>query len=129
MAFTYSEAVAGVYADPKDEVRFLVMDTVQQERSLSDEEIYYLLDFFDGSIYLAAAQGALHLSIAYAQLSAVTSKSVGDLSISLSYQNTAAEYKALSARLRLGRINNNLSVYYVDSDAQFALGQFDEHRP
>jgi len=129
MAFTYSEAVAGVYADPKDEVRFLLMDTVQQERSLSDEEINYLLEFFDGSIYLAASQGALHLAIAYAQLSAVTSKSVGDLSISLSYQNTSAEYKSLAAKLRLGKINNNLSVYYVDADAQFAIGQFDEHRP
>jgi hypothetical protein len=129
MAFTYSEAVAGVYADPKDEVRFLLMDTVQQERSLSDEEINYLLEFFDGSIYLAASQGALHLAIAYAQLSAVTSKSVGDLSISLSYQNTAAEYKSLAAKLRLGKINNNLSIYYVDADAQFAIGQFDEHRP
>jgi len=129
MTFSYSEAVSGVYADPKDEVRFLVMDTVEQERSLSNEEIYYLLDFFDGSVYLAASQGATHLAIAYAQLSAVTSKSVGDLSLSLSYQNTAAEYKELAKRLKLGRISNTLSAYFVESDTQFSIGQFDELRP
>ena len=129
MAFTYTEPVAGVYTYPKDEVRFLVMDTVQQERSLSDEEIIYLLDFFDGSVYLAASQGALHLAIAYAQLSAVTSKTVGDLSISLSYQNTSAEYKILAAKLKLGKIGTSLSAYYVAADSQFSIGQFDELRP
>jgi hypothetical protein len=129
MSFSYSEAVNGVYTSPKDEVRFLLMDTIVAEQNLSDEEIYYLLEFFDGSVYLAAAQGAMHLAVAYAQLSAVTSKSVGDLSISLSYQNTSAEYKALASRLRMGKMNNNLSVYYVESDAQFAVGQFDENRP
>jgi hypothetical protein len=129
MAFTYSEAVNGVYADPKDEVRFLLMDTVEQERSLSDQEIYYLLDFFDGSVYLAASQGALHLAIAYAQLSAVTAKSVGDLHISLSYQNTSAEYKILAAKLRLGRMDNHLKVYNGDStDTTFTTGQFDDYR-
>lgn len=129
MSFSYSEAVNGVFADPKNEVRFLLMDTIQMELSLSDEEIYYLLTQFDNKVYLAAAQGALHLAVAYAQLSAVTSKSVGDLSISLSYQNTSAEYKELAKKLRLGKMDTNLSTYFVESDSSFAIGQFDELRP
>jgi hypothetical protein len=129
MTFSYTEPVAGVYTYQKDEVRFLVMDTVEQDRSLSDEEILYLLDFFDNSSYLAASQGALHLAIAYAQLSAVTSKSVGDLSVSLSYQNTALEYKELSAKLRLGRMDNHLKVFNGDtSDLTFTTGQFNDYR-
>lgn len=129
MAFTYSDPVAGVYADPKDEVRFLVLDTVQTQFSLDDEEIYYLLKQFDNKVYLAAAQAALSLSVAYAKEATIASKTVGDLSLSLSYMDTSAEYKHLSGHLRLGRIDNTLTAYFVESDAQFAIGQFDEHRP
>jgi len=129
MAFTYTAPVAGVYANAKDEVRFLILDTVQTQFSLSDEEINYLLKQFDDKIYVAAAQAALTLSVAYAKEATIASKTVGDLSLSLSYMDTSAEYKHLSGHLRLGKIDSNLSVYYVESDAQFAIGQFDEQRP
>lgn len=129
MAFSYTDPVNGVYADPKDEVRFLIMDTVETQFSLDDAEINYLLKQFDDKVYLAAAQGALNLSVAYAKEATIASKTVGDLSLSLSYMDTSAEYKHLSGHLRLGKIDNKLEAYFVPVDAQFTIGQFDEIRP
>lgn len=129
MAFTYNDPVNGVYADPKDEVRFLIMDTVETQFSLDDAEINYLLKQFDDKVYLAAAQGALNLSVAYAKEATIASKTVGDLSLSLSYMDTSAEYKHLSGHLRLGKIDNKLETYFVPVDSQFTIGQFDEIRP
>lgn len=128
MTFSYTEPSAGVYANAKDEVRFLMLDTVETTFSLSDEKIAYLLKQFDNKVYLAAAQGALSLSVAYAKEATIASKSVGDLSLSLSYMDTSAEYKHLSEHLRLGKIDNTLSVYFVDAPQQFVIGQFDENR-
>jgi hypothetical protein len=129
MAFTYNDPVDGVYADPKDEVRFLIMDTTETQFSLDDAEINYLLKQFDDKVYLAAAQAALNLSVVYAKEATVTSKSVGDLSLSLSYMDTSAEYKHLSSHLRLGKITNKLEAFFIPVESQFAIGQFDEIRP
>lgn len=129
MSFSYSAPINGAFPTPKDEIRFLLLDTVQSQFSLQDEEIVYLYDYFDSNIYLAAAQGALTLSIAYAKEATIASKTVGDLSLSLSYMDTSAEYKHLSGHLRLGKIGNTLTPYFVESDSQFAIGQFDEIRP
>jgi len=129
MTFTYTEPVNGVYANAKDEVRFLVLDTVETAFSLSDEKIAYLLKQFDDKVYLAAAQGALALAVAYAKEATIASKSVGDLSLSLSYMDTSAEYKHLSGHLRLGKIDTSLSVYFAESETQFTIGQFDENTP
>lgn len=129
MAFTYTDPVNGVYADSKDEVRFLVMDTVETQFSLDDAEIGYLLAQFDGKVYLAAAQAALMLSVAYAKEATIASKTVGDLSLSLSYMDTSAEYKHLSGHLRLGKIDNELQAFFIPTTMQFAIGQFDEIRP
>jgi hypothetical protein len=129
MTFSYSQPTNGVFPTAKDEIRFLLSDTTETPFSLTNEEIVYLYDFFDESIYLAAAQGALQLSIAYAKEATISSKTVGDLSLSLSYMDTSAEYKHLSGHLRLGKIDNTLSAYFIPSDARFAIGQFDELRP
>lgn len=129
MSFSYSLPVNGVFATAKDEIRFLLSDTVQTQFSLTDEEINYLYESLGEQLYLAASQGALQLSVAYAKEATIASKSVGDLSLSLSYMDTSAEYKHLAQHLRMGKIGNSLNVYYVEKDAQFAIGQFDELRP
>lgn len=129
MSFTYTQPTAGVFATPKDEIRFLIQDTVQNQFSLSDEEILYLYTSLGNQLYLAASQAALQLSVAYAKEATIASKSVGDLSLSLSYMDTSAEYKHLAEHLRLGKIGNSLSVFYNESDSQFVMGQFDELRP
>jgi hypothetical protein len=129
MSFSYSQPVDGVFPTAKDEIRFLVRDTVQNDQSLSDEEIGYLYESFDNKIYVAASQAALTLATAYSKEASIASKSVGDLSLSLSYMDTANEYKALATHLRLGKIDNNLAAYFIPSPMQFTIGQFDERTP
>jgi len=129
MTFSYTEPVAGVYTYPKDEVRFLLMDTIQTDLSLSDEEIIYLLKAHSDKVYIASAQGAQHLAISYAQQAAITSKSVGDLSLSLSYENTAENYRQLADTLRKGKMDTTLSIFNGDSsEKNFSTGQFDDYR-
>lgn len=128
MSFSYSEPNNGVFPTPKDEVRFLIMDTVETQFSLQDGEIGYLLTQFGDKVYLAASQAALQLSVAYAKEATVASKSVGDVSLSLSYMDTSAEYKHLSGHLRLGKMDNTLTTYFVDTEMEFTTGQFDDHR-
>jgi hypothetical protein len=129
MTFSYNQPVSGVFANPKDEIRFLIRDTVSSAFSLSDEEILYLYDSLEDQLYLAASQGALQLSVNYAKEATVASKTVGDLSLSLSFMDTSAEYKHLAEHLRLGKIGNTLNVYFNPTDTQFYIGQFDELRP
>lgn len=129
MSFSYSQPVNGVFLTPKDEIRFLLRDTVEGPFNLSDEEIVYLYEAYNDKIYLAASQGALTLSVTYAKEATVSSKSVGDLSLSLSYMDTSAEYKQLAEHLRLGKIDNTLVGYFQPSEMQFTIGQFDERRP
>jgi hypothetical protein len=129
MAFSYTLPTAGVFPTLKDEVRFLIMDTVLSDFSIDDTEIDYLLEQFDDKVYVAAAQAALTISTKYSREASVSSKSVGDLSLSLSYLDSAKEYKMLSEHLRLGKIDNNLAVFFEPSDSEFTIGQFDERVP
>lgn len=129
MSFSYSLPVNGIFATPKDEIRFLLSDTIQSDFSLTDEEINYLYESLGEQLYLAASQGALQLSVSYAKEATISSKTVGDLSLSLSYMDTSAEYKHLASHLRLGKIGNSLNTFFVEKDAQFGIGQFDELRP
>lgn len=91
---------------PKDEVRFLLGDTTEQDQSLSDEEIQYLLDLEpDGNVYYAAANAAETMAAKYLKLS-VTQKKVGELA--LNYNNSpivADKLYKLAIKLRQGRFN------------------------
>ena len=129
MTYTYSQPVAGIFPTLKDEVRFLAQDTTETDASLSDEEIVYLLETYDNQIYITASQVAATIAMKYGKEAAVTSRSVGDLSISVQYAETAKWYQGLAAKLKLGKQDNSASVYFVDAPRQFAIGQFDELRP
>lgn len=130
MTFSYSQPNDGVFADTKDEVRFLLQDTVEDPLiSLSDEEIYFLLATYDDVAYLAASQGAMSLAMAHGLQASVTSRSIGDMSLSQQHHDNSMEYKALSAYLRKGKIGNLLRPYFVERPNEFTLGQFDENRP
>jgi len=129
MSFNYAQPIAGVFPSLKDEVRFLAQDTVQTDASVSDEEIAYLLATYDNQIYITASQVAATVALKYGKEAAVTSRSVGDLSISVQYAETARFYEALAAKLKLGKQDNSTSPYFVAVDGQFAIGQFDELRP
>lgn len=129
MTFTYAQPVAGVFPSLKDEVRFLAQDTEQSEASVSDEEIAYLLVTYDNQIYITASQVAATVAMKYGKEAAVSSRSVGDLSISVQYTESANWYQALADKLKLGKQDNSASAYFVDAPMQFAIGQFDQLRP
>lgn len=82
-------------ADDKDAVRFLCLDTNQNDQRLSDEEILYLLAT-QGGAYRAASQAADMIAGQFA--AAATEKQVGDLR--LRYDARAAEMRQLAGSLR-----------------------------
>ena len=129
MSFSYAEPVAGVFPSLKDEVRFLASDTVETDASVSDEEIAYFLTTYDDQVYISASQVAATIATRYGKEAAITSRSVGDLSISVQYAETAKWYKELAEKLRLGKQSNLAQPYFVTATAQFDIGQFDMLRP
>lgn len=129
MTFSYTLPVQGVYANAKDEVRFLLRDTVETDFSLQDEELLYLLEDSEDRVYLAASKGAMTIASKYGQAATVASRSIGDLSISTGYKEAASEYQRLSKELRLGKKDTATVTYFVEAESQFTIGQFDELVP
>lgn len=129
MTFSYTLPVQGVFANLKDEVRFLLRDTVETDFSLADEEILYLLEDSGDRPYLAASKGATTIAAKYGQAATVASRSIGDLSISTGYKDASAEYQRLAKELRLGKKDTKTAVYFVNTESQFTIGQFDELVP
>lgn len=129
MTYSYTLPVQGAFANRKDEVRFLLRDTVETDFSLQDEEILYLLDDSEDRVYLAASKGAMTIAAKYGQAATVSSRSIGDLSISTGYKDASAEYQRLSKELRLGKKDTKTAVYYIPAETQFTIGQFDELVP
>jgi hypothetical protein len=134
MTFSYNQPSGGVFPTVKDEIRYLIGDRTQSDFSISDEEIAYLIKFFDNLTYSAASKAAETIAIEYAK-QANSSRSVGDLSLSTSYQSTADHYMRLSKSLLEGPGSTYHQTYFVALSDQnvssplFTLGQFDERRP
>lgn len=93
--FTYSGDPS---ASDLDAVRFLISDTDSNDAELQDEEIYYLLSTWVNT-YDAAVAACEVIAGKYADKTNY-SRSVGDLSISESYGQSASEFRALAQRLR-----------------------------
>lgn len=129
MTYSYTLPVQGVFANRKDEVRFLLRDTVETDFSLQDEELLYLLDDSEDRVYLAASKGAMTIAAKYGQAASVSSRSIGDLSISSGFKDASAEYQRLSKELRLGKKDTKTAVYFIPAETQFTIGQFDELVP
>jgi hypothetical protein len=94
--------VAFTYVDPsqsnRDKVRFLIGDTDSTDYHMTDEEIAYLLTTWT-DVYSAAIAGAEIIASQFAHKTNY-SRSIGDLSISESYQASAQEFFKLADRLR-----------------------------
>jgi hypothetical protein len=129
MTFSYALPVNGQYANLKDEVRFLLRDTVESSFSLADEELLYLLDDSEDRPYLAASKGAMTIAAKYGQAATVASRSIGDWSISTGYKDASAEYQRLSKELRMGKKDTATRAYFIPAESQFTIGQFDELVP
>ena len=120
MAWTYS---GNPGSSPRDEVRFILGDTVESKQSLQDGEIDYLLR--DGtSTNLAAILGAEALAQRHSAMSA-TSKSFGDVTLSYSHGETAGRYLALAARLRRGSSRTFAPIMSDPGEAVFTVGMDD----
>lgn len=115
----------------RDAVRFLTQDTTDGAMRLSDQEIAFLLSS-EANVYMAAARAAEMLS-----QRSVTSKSIGELSLSYS----AEGYDKLASILRSrGRTHQTFSVGGLsisgkavlesDTDAVtgFRIGMHDDRR-
>lgn len=129
MTFTYAQPVAGVFPTLRDEIRFLAQDTVSTIASVSDEEIAYLLVSYENQVYITASQVAATVALKYGKEAAVTSRSVGDLSISVQYAETAKFYQTLADKLKLGKQDNAAKSFFIDTPYQFDIGQFDQVVP
>jgi hypothetical protein len=120
-----------------DEVRFLLADTEADDVLLQDEEIAYALAKADNSVYQAAHDCAYAISAKFAR-KADTSKSVGDLSLSVSFGNRAREFRELGDSILELAIRREPPTPLVNPEAlkpahsristpttDFYMGQFD----
>ena len=94
MAFTYVDPTSG----DRDKVRFLIQDTDSTDAHLQDAEITYLITVW-GNVYAAAAYAAEAIAAKYSHKTNY-SRSIGDLSISESYSESATQFREIAKRIR-----------------------------
>jgi hypothetical protein len=101
MTFSYTEPdiTTGLYADPKDEVRYLSADIVQTPYSATDEEIAYLLGKNNDDVILAAAEAFDRRADKYKDR-AKQVKRVGDLQIANDYTQIGIDLNSAATKLR-----------------------------
>jgi hypothetical protein len=124
--FARATGAEGSYVGPnasvRDQVRFLLQDT-GPTWTMSDDEIDWLVVEWGENAYLAAAGGADILSSRYAG-DGITTKKVGDLTLTTDNRQLAAHYGELGARLRAIAARANVPVPSYDPDA--LMGENDE---
>jgi len=94
MAFTYVDPTSGT----RDQIRFLIQDTDTTDQHLQDAEINYLYTTW-GNVYSAAAYAAEIIAAKYSHKTNY-SRSIGDLSISESYAESATQFRELARSIR-----------------------------
>ena len=101
MAFTYSDnpSSTGTAAQKRDAVRVLIQDTDTSNGKVTDAQIALALTEENGNIYGAAAWCCEALAT---RMGNISSRSVGDTSISYDHQTYAALAKTLRLRSRVG---------------------------
>lgn len=135
MTFSYSGDPS---SSDKDAVRFLLNDTLSSDALLQDEEIFYLINQW-GDIYEAARAGAESLASKFTREADSISKTVGDLSISKSFNAKASQYRELAKSFQQQKLRQKppiptINRQSIESTANrdpftpttdFYLGQFD----
>jgi hypothetical protein len=101
----------------RDAVRFLIGDTDYDDQLLSDEELAFVLTD-EPDVRRAASRAAEAVAAKFARR-ADSSKSVGDLSLSESWSQRAAQFMELASRLLA---QANLAVHPRAVAAERALG-------
>jgi len=115
-------------ANPKDAVRFIIGDTMESDPLLTDEEITYLLNIYNGAPMNASIRGC---EMIMAKFSRLADETAGQVKVS--YSQKAKQYAtmrdALTMRLAvedmipsaggisvLGKIQNNANPDLVKPD-------------
>lgn len=135
MAWTYTPASGGVFAQVKDEIRFRIGDTSRTLYSLSDEDVAVIVkDLTDeGSTPAVGDVGEAAARVAEAmaeriERDTVTSKKVGATSISREFAGRAEALRRIANRLRGGGSKADMVGLIQDADAPeavFTMGMFD----
>lgn len=111
MSFTYVDP----NTNDRDKVRFLLGDVETFDFHFSDAEVAYLLDLW-GTALNAAIAGAEIIAGRFAHKTNY-SRTIGDLSISESYGNSAAEFRLLADNLRRQRDRISAPTVAFNADA------------
>lgn len=114
MSFTYVDP----NTNDRDKVRFLLGDVETFDYHFSDSEVAYLLEMWKTALNAAIA-GAEIIAGRFAHKTNY-SRSIGDLSISESYGNSAAEFRLLADNLRRQRDRINPPTVAFNADAMKA---------
>jgi hypothetical protein len=129
MVFTY----AAPPQSPRDEVRFLLGDTVEKPHSISDEDLDYLLSFPDATTESAAAHAAERIADWWMTNAGAVGgdKKVGPFSISRRDGNDmAAAWRDKARALRAGSTGGGVAIDIetlvpTRPPIQFAIGMHD----
>ena len=113
MPFTYS-------GDPstsmRDAVRFLLNDTDSTDVLLTDAEISYLIAEWV-NVYAICRAGAETLASKFIRLAESSSKGVGDINVSESYQNKASQYRDLAMSFHERQMRKSPPAPWANADA------------
>lgn len=114
MSFTYS-------GDPststRNRVRFLLNDTISTDALFADEELDYLITEWGPDIYEICRAAAETLASKFTRLADSSHKTVGDLSISLSYGKKAQEFRELANSFLMRRMRKSPPSPWANQDA------------
>lgn len=123
-------------SSPTDAVRFLIGDVVEEQPTLSDEEIEFALAENGNAKYQAAYDCCMALAARFSRMA--TSKSVGDLS--LSYAGRADQFRVQAERMQVLAGRREMGAPWAaagalkrsdqrtsadDSGTEFRVGQHD----
>lgn len=127
MGWTYS---GNPNSSLKDQVRFMIGDTVEANPLIQDEEIYFCLAEVNQNLYRAASNVCYNLAAQFTGLAQSESKSVGGLDISKSYGDRAQRYERLAKDLLLRGRRVNPPRVSADPNAlgaELVIGEFDPY--
>lgn len=114
MTFTYS---GDPTTSPRNAVRFLLNDTDSTSPLFTDEELTYLITEWGPDVYEICRAGAETLSSKFSRMADQTTKSVGDISVTLSYRTKSKEYQDLAISFLNRRMRKSPPSPWANSDA------------
>lgn len=118
--FARATGATGSYGGPsgstRDQVRFLLQDTGPDSWDMTDDELDWLVTEWSSNAYLAAAAAADIMSSRFAG-DGISTKKIGDLTLTTDNRQIAAHYGELAARLRAQASRAQVPVPNYDPDA------------